>query len=170
MRIWSALGGGQTAAKKMQKVLLGSVALPGAIAVANRLGIGRFSTDLSLKEISRATAAAMARRSSDWNRGGHVIFGHTHRRGPLPGEEPWKAKTGANLHNTGSWVYSPGLLGAQRRAAPTGQGRSPSSRTAAPRSFGISSTTRRTRRSGTRFRTRTLTATPTRTFRRSEAR
>ena len=118
VRVWSALGGGQTAAKKMQKVLLGSVALPGAIAVANRLGIGRFNTDLSLKEISRATAAAMVETVERLEiEADTVIFGHTHRRGPLPGEEPWKAKTGANLINTGSWVYSPGLLGATAKGS-----------------------------------------------------
>jgi predicted phosphodiesterase len=118
-RIWAAVGGGATAAKKMRGLLLGSVALPGAVAVANRLGIGRFSPDLSLKEISRATIAAMAetvkRLEIDADT---VVFGHTHRRGPLPGEGPWRTEGGVELVNTGSWVYSPSLLGATAAESP----------------------------------------------------
>jgi hypothetical protein len=35
-----------------------------------------------------------------------VIFGHTHRTGPLPGdEEGWVLPGGARLANTGSWLY-----------------------------------------------------------------
>ena len=101
-------------------MLLGSVALPGAIAVANRLGIGRFNPDLSLKEISRATIAAMIEAVERLEIDAEtVIFGHTHRRGPLPGEaERWKAKSGTKLVNTGSWVYSPGLLGSTSADSP----------------------------------------------------
>ena len=38
---------------------------------------------------------------------GHVIFGHTHRPGPLPGDEPaeWTTLSGTQLWNTGSWLY-----------------------------------------------------------------
>jgi predicted phosphodiesterase len=117
-RIWAAVGGGATTAQKVRGLLLGSVALPGAVAVANRLGIGRFSPDLSLKEISRATVAAMAETVRRLEIDAHtVVFGHTHRRGPLPGEEPWKAGD-VELVNTGSWVYSPGLLGSTAADSP----------------------------------------------------
>jgi predicted phosphodiesterase len=109
-RIWAAVGGGATAAKKVRGLLLGTVALPGAVAVANRLGIGRFKPDLSLDEISRATIAAMAETVERLEIDAEtVIFGHTHRRGPLPGEERWTAGD-VELINTGSWVYSTGLL------------------------------------------------------------
>ncbi|HEX8101623.1 MAG TPA: metallophosphoesterase [Solirubrobacteraceae bacterium] len=43
----------------------------------------------------------------------HLIFGHLHRAGPLPGDDPaeWRARGGRTaLHNTGSWVYEPLLL------------------------------------------------------------
>lgn len=42
----------------------------------------------------------------------HVVFGHVHRAGPLPGDDEglWVASTGARLHNTGSWTYEPLLL------------------------------------------------------------
>jgi UDP-2,3-diacylglucosamine pyrophosphatase LpxH len=118
-RIWAAVGGGTTAAKKMRGLLLGTVALPGAIAVANRLGIGRFSPDLSLNEISRATVAAMAETVERLEIGAEtVIFGHTHRRGPLPGDGEWVTDGGTTLVNTGSWVYSPGLLGSTAADSP----------------------------------------------------
>jgi hypothetical protein len=36
----------------------------------------------------------------------HVLFGHTHRTGPLPGDRPalWRTRAGIQLWNTGSWV------------------------------------------------------------------
>jgi hypothetical protein len=37
----------------------------------------------------------------------YVIFGHTHRAGPIPGdrEQEWLAPGGAQLVNTGCWTY-----------------------------------------------------------------
>jgi len=37
----------------------------------------------------------------------HVIFGHTHRSGPLPDDDPgeWRLAGGGRLLNTGCWVY-----------------------------------------------------------------
>jgi predicted phosphodiesterase len=37
----------------------------------------------------------------------HVLFGHTHRAGPLPGDLPsvWRCRNGTSLWNTGNWVY-----------------------------------------------------------------
>ncbi len=62
----------------------------------------------------------------------HLIFGHTHRRGPMRAESGWRLPEGTRLWNTGSWVYAPGLLGRRPRTAPTGRGPSPCSRTTAP--------------------------------------
>jgi len=118
-RVWAALAGGQSGFERMKGMLLGSVALPGAIAVANRLGIGRFSPDLSLKEISRATLAAMVEAVERLEIDAEtVIFGHTHRRGPHKGESGWRTKNGTKVVNTGSWVYSPGLLGSTSADSP----------------------------------------------------
>jgi hypothetical protein len=41
----------------------------------------------------------------------HVVFGHTHRRGPLDGEYAWRTGTGTGLLNSGSWTYLSGLIG-----------------------------------------------------------
>jgi UDP-2,3-diacylglucosamine pyrophosphatase LpxH len=110
-RIWDALSGGTSRGAKLRGWLLGSVALPGAVGVANRLGIGPVKADLSPNAITRAGVDAMAEVverleiDAEW-----VIFGHTHRRGPLVEEEPWTTESGATLLNTGSWVHSPSLL------------------------------------------------------------
>jgi UDP-2,3-diacylglucosamine pyrophosphatase LpxH len=118
-RVWEAVSGGASAARKARGMLLGSVALPGAVAVANRLGIGRFKPDLSLEEISRATIAAMAETVDRLGiEAETVLFGHTHRRGPLPSEQEWRTDRGTRLVNTGSWVYSRALLGATAGESP----------------------------------------------------
>ncbi len=38
----------------------------------------------------------------------YVVFGHTHRPGPLPGDahEEWRGRGGARLVNAGSWTFS----------------------------------------------------------------
>ncbi len=47
----------------------------------------------------------------------HVIFGHTHRRGPLGEERGWRIGE-TRLWNTGSWVHTPSLLGADATVSP----------------------------------------------------
>ena len=41
-----------------------------------------------------------------------MIFGHTHRPGPLPGDEQaeWTTLSGTRLWNTGSWLYEGALI------------------------------------------------------------
>jgi UDP-2,3-diacylglucosamine pyrophosphatase LpxH len=53
---------------------------------------------------------------------GHLVFGHIHRRGPLPADaqDMWRPDTnGPRLFNSGSWVYDSALVG-----MPTGRPRS----------------------------------------------
>jgi predicted phosphodiesterase len=111
-RVWQALGGGYGRAAKLRGWLLGTVALPGAVGVANRLGLGPVRSDLSPGAITRAGLAAIGevtrRLGIDAD---HLIFGHTHRRGPMRAESGWRLPEGTRLWNTGSWVYAPGLLG-----------------------------------------------------------
>ena len=75
-------------------------------------------SDLSPDAIARAGTAAMAaviaRLKIDAR---HVIFGHTHRRGPMPRDAAWSAGD-ANMLNTGSWVHSPSLLGRDAASSP----------------------------------------------------
>ena len=50
----------------------------------------------------------------------HVIFGHTHRSGPWPADDPseWTTPHGTRIHNTGSWVYQPHFLSEEPNASP----------------------------------------------------
>ncbi len=118
VRMWMAMTGASGPAARVRSLLLGSVALPGAVRAANRLGLGRFSTDLSLAEISRAgiTATRELVESLDID-ADHVVVGHTHRRGPLASDGVWRAGT-VHLHNTGSWVWSPLLVGTRGSTSP----------------------------------------------------
>ncbi|MGB0094259.1 MAG: hypothetical protein WBP81_17230, partial [Solirubrobacteraceae bacterium] len=50
----------------------------------------------------------------------HVLFGHTHRAGPLPRDDrsEWRGPTGRAVLNTGSWVHEPAFLGAAPSESP----------------------------------------------------
>ena len=88
--------------------LLGRVTIPGAVAALNRLGLGPFHATLTGEELRRSGLLAMARVAEVLAPGaGDVIFGHTHRAGPLPGDEPaeWTTLSGARLWNSGTWLY-----------------------------------------------------------------
>jgi predicted phosphodiesterase len=105
-RLWKMLSGGDTRTARMRNWLLGSVAVPGAVGIANRLGLGPVRSELSVNAIGRAGFEAM----SDVCRvlhieADHLIFGHTHWRGSP------KQQGKPQLLNTGCWVHSPGLLG-----------------------------------------------------------
>jgi predicted phosphodiesterase len=118
-RVWQALGGGYGRAARLRGWLLGTVAVPGAVGVANRLGLGPVRSDLSPGAITRAGLDAIGeviRRLGI--EADHVIFGHTHRRGPMRGETGWRLEEGTRLWNTGSWVYAPGLVGRRAGESP----------------------------------------------------
>lgn len=111
-RAWRAMYGRDGRPRSRRGWLLGAVGVPVAVGLANRLGIGPLRADLSVQEIGRAGVRAMRevierlRIDAD-----HLIFGHTHRRGPLGPEPGWSLPGGTFLHNTGSWVYARALLG-----------------------------------------------------------
>jgi hypothetical protein len=96
-------------------------AFPVLIAALNRAHIGPLRTDISGPELRRAALRAMGevvdRLGIDAR---HVIFGHTHRAGPLPGNDPveWRAPSGAALTNTGCWVHEPSFLGPRPAESP----------------------------------------------------
>ena len=111
-RIWAAMSEGATRAQKLRGWLLGSVALPGAVGMANRFGLGPVKPDLSPGAITRAGLVAMGEVADRLGiEADHIIFGHTHRRGPLDGEPGWVTPGGAALLNSGSWTHMPGLIG-----------------------------------------------------------
>jgi hypothetical protein len=104
-RAWRALA--TEGARPLRGRLLAAALSVGVIAV-NRAGVGPVRADLTTTELRRAGLRAMrdvAGRLGIAAR--HVIFGHTHRAGPFPGDDPadWELPGGGRLLNTGSWVY-----------------------------------------------------------------
>ena len=75
----------------------------GAVRTLNRAGLGPLQADISAPAMRRAYLEAIrevvARLGVEAE---HVVWGHSHRPGPLPGddEEEWRG-----VVNTGSWVH-----------------------------------------------------------------
>ena len=95
--------------------------LPVGIGALNRAGLGPVRAELSGVELRRAGLRAMADVVRHLGIGArHVVFGHTHRAGPLPGDDrvEWEAPGGPRLVNSGCWVYEEMYLG-------LGEGRGP---------------------------------------------
>ena len=86
--------------------------VPATTGLLNLAGLGPFGAEVSGRALRHAGIAAMAhvvdrlQIDADW-----VIYGHTHRAGPLPGEGDWRAATGARLMNCGAWTWAPELAG-----------------------------------------------------------
>jgi hypothetical protein len=96
------------------RVLLGRLTIPAAVAALNRLGLGPFSAELTGAELRRAGLRAMDRVAGALApQAEHVVFGHTHRAGPLPGdlEAEWATLSGARLWNCGTWYRDRAFVG-----------------------------------------------------------
>jgi hypothetical protein len=89
------------------------------VAGLQRAGLGPLSHDVSAEALRHSALAAIGeallRLRIDAR---FVVFGHTHRAGPLPGDEPgpWRTSTGVRLHNCGCWVREGTLAGEDRRS------------------------------------------------------
>jgi calcineurin-like phosphoesterase family protein len=106
-RAWRALTHGDE--PRWRREALGA-GMRGAVAALNRAGMGPLSAALSGVELRRAGLRAMAEVAARLRVGAaHVLFGHTHRTGPLPADEAgeWALAGGGTLMNTGSWVLEP---------------------------------------------------------------
>jgi len=117
-RAWVALSGRSTRSPRALAVGLG---YRGAIRAINRSGIGPVRPELSGAALRQGGLHGMGEALRRLGiRAPHVIWGHSHRAGPFPGDDEceWTAPTGSRLHNTGSWVY-------QRHFLPGGPNESP---------------------------------------------
>jgi hypothetical protein len=116
VRLWQLVNG---RGGRLPALLLGRVALPAAIASLNLAGLGPLSPDLSAVELRRAGLRGMAQVVSCLGiEAEHVVFGHTHRSGPHPGDDGWELPGGGRLMNTGSWILEPAFLGSSPRESP----------------------------------------------------
>jgi hypothetical protein len=118
-KAWRALGGGggggsngsvgglsALAQRARRRAIAGG--FPLAIGALNRARLGPVSPNISLVELRRAGLRAIGEVAARLDLGdAHVVFGHTHRAGPLPGDDAqeWVGRGGARLVNSGSWIY-----------------------------------------------------------------
>jgi predicted phosphodiesterase len=118
-RVWESVHGRNGEPPGLRGRLVGSVLLPSAVAIANRLGLGPLRWDISLPEIRRAGVRAMVQLVRRLEiEAAHVIFGHTHRRGPMENDPDFHPAGGPQLINVGSWVYATALVGPSGRGDP----------------------------------------------------
>ena len=116
VRAWHALQ--QPGGRSVKSVGV-ATAFSGMVAVLNRAGLGPFGSDITgpgLRQGGLQGFEEVLVRLGVPAR--HVIFGHTHRAGPLPDDDrgEWATSGGVSLVNSGSWVHDPGWIG----AAPVG--------------------------------------------------
>lgn len=82
-------------------------AIPSAVWALNRAGMGPFEAKLSGVALRESGLAAMGELAAALEiAADEIVFGHTHRPGPLPSDTNWDPR----LYNSGSWLYEPNLL------------------------------------------------------------
>jgi hypothetical protein len=105
--------GGGGGAREGARARVLAAAFPLVIAGLNRAGLGPLRSDISGAALRRSSLEAMSQVVDRLGIGArHVIFGHTHRTGWLPGDDPaeWTTPSGARLHNCGCWVFETYLM------------------------------------------------------------
>jgi hypothetical protein len=111
VRGWRALTGPGPRSLRRR---LTALAFPAAVAALNRARIGPLRPELSRTALRQAGLHGMGEVSGRLGvEAGVVIFGHTHRAGPLPGDAPgeWATPAGTRLINSGCWVEEPSFVG-----------------------------------------------------------
>jgi hypothetical protein len=105
---------------RAQRVVL-RAAIPLAVRALERAGLGPLHADLSGAELRRAGLRSMGEVLERLEvRASHVIFGHSHRAGPLPGDmaAEWLLRGSTRLINAGCWVHEPAYLGSSPSTSP----------------------------------------------------
>ena len=132
VRAWHALGGDDSTHSALAKDGSGALvrgrlasvapalrrrallrAFPLVVAALNRAGMGPLKADISGPELRRAGLCAIGEVAARLGLGdAYVIFGHTHRAGPLADDDAkeWRGRLGARLVNTGCWTYERAFL------------------------------------------------------------
>lgn len=108
-------GGADALIGRARRALIASAPLIGA-APGMRGAALIWATLLEHGVTRRGAIPSMARVARDLGVDADaLVFGHVHRRGPLPSDDPelWRPEgsSGPRLLNTGSWVWDPALVG-----------------------------------------------------------
>jgi len=110
---WQALNGAGRRSVRSRAMALG---LAAAVAGLNRARIGPLKPDVSGVALRRGALSGFGEVVTRLRvPASHVIFGHTHRAGPLPGDD--RSEWG-RLINIGSWVYEARFIGDDPAGSP----------------------------------------------------
>src|SRR4051795_8936045 len=102
-KVWRRIDG----SRDLRSRALRGVGIPSAVWALNRAGMGPFEGKLSGPRLRQAGLTAMNELAGALALDAReIVFGHTHRPGPLPQDRDRDAR----LFNTGSWLYEPNLL------------------------------------------------------------
>ena len=115
-KAWVALAGEGGRSRKLRRAVLGA-GYAAAVGALNRAGLGPLERDLSGPSLRRGGLRGMREVTQRLRiEAPYVIFGHTHRSGPWPGDDAseWRTPAGGELVNTGSWVHQPHFTGRTR--------------------------------------------------------
>src|SRR3954462_692709 len=102
-KVWRQIDSGRSVRGRT----LRGVAIPSAVWTLNRAGMGPFEAKVTGTRLRESGIEAMREliRALELD-AREVVFGHTHRPGPLPQDRDWDPM----LFNTGSWLDEPHLL------------------------------------------------------------
>ncbi len=118
---WRALSDdGGSRRRRLRRSAL-TAGFPVLVAGLNRAGLGPLRADLSGPALRRAALRAFGEVVAELGvRAEYVIFGHTHRAGPLAADDrsEWRAGAGARLLNAGCWVHEAAFLGSRPHESP----------------------------------------------------
>jgi hypothetical protein len=120
IRGWEVLNGSGGGRRGLRGRAVAAV-WPLVIAVLNRLGLGPLRAEISGPALRRSGLRGIDQVCAALGvSAGYVIFGHTHRAGPLSGNDAgeWTTRAGARLINSGSWVHEPAFIGADEAHSP----------------------------------------------------
>jgi hypothetical protein len=119
-RVWRTLNDHRAARHRLRRAAL-KAAVPVAVGALDLAGLGPLHGDLSGPELRRAGLLAIGEALDRLEiRARHVVVGHTHRAGPLPGDEldEWRTPLGSRLVNCGCWVNERAFLGVRPAESP----------------------------------------------------
>jgi hypothetical protein len=118
VRGWRALTGPGRRGLRRRAMAAG---FPALVAALNRAGLGPLRAELSGAALRNSGLRAMEAVATRLGVvAPYLIFGHTHRAGPLAGDDrlPWRLAGGGELINTGCWVQEPSFAGPDPSTSP----------------------------------------------------